>query len=118
MKKGENPTADLKSTATDRTTAKDGTVNDRECCLIEEFSAKFGIFQSTSRRRIRDGSLPFFQPGGPGTRILIPKDALTRKTIAGTSASFESCAANSSPSPATRSSSGLTPKWRRSLNHS
>jgi hypothetical protein len=43
---------------------------------IPEFARRSGFSHSTIRRRLRDGSLPRFQPGGPGTRIVIPLSAL------------------------------------------
>lgn len=46
-----------------------------------EFAALSPLSESTVRRRIKDGSIPTFQPGGPGTRILIPRDALERSTL-------------------------------------
>lgn len=41
-----------------------------------KFAAVAGLSESTVRRRIQDGSIPSIQPGGPGTRELIPSDAL------------------------------------------
>lgn len=39
---------------------------------ISEFSRRSGLSMSTIRRRIKDGSIPSWQPGGPGTRTMIP----------------------------------------------
>ncbi len=36
-----------------------------------------GLSESTVRRYIKKNRLPFAQPGGPRSRILIPADALT-----------------------------------------
>jgi excisionase family DNA binding protein len=44
---------------------------------VEEFAERSLLSVSTVRRRINDGSLPYVQPGGFRTRILIPADALT-----------------------------------------
>jgi excisionase family DNA binding protein len=49
-----------------------------EYLSLAQFSTYSGLSQSTLRRRIRDGSLPAIQPGGPGTRLVIPRDALDR----------------------------------------
>lgn len=43
---------------------------------IRQFSLASPLSEATIRRRIRDGSLPFVQPGGKRTKILIPADAL------------------------------------------
>jgi hypothetical protein len=43
---------------------------------VKEFSATRGLSASTIWRYIRDGKLPFSQPGGPGHRVTIPEDAL------------------------------------------
>ena len=39
-----------------------------------------GLSESTVWRRINDGSLPSYQPGGPGTAMRLPIEALTTKT--------------------------------------
>jgi excisionase family DNA binding protein len=44
----------------------------------EELSGLTGISQSTLRRRVKDGTLPFFQPGGRRTRVVFPADAVER----------------------------------------
>lgn len=44
----------------------------------EELSQQTGISVSTLRRRVSDGTIPFFQPGGPRTRIVFPLDAVER----------------------------------------
>ena len=43
---------------------------------IAEFAELSGLSISTVRRRLRDGSLPIVQPGGPRTRVLVPADVL------------------------------------------
>lgn len=43
---------------------------------IDEFSEVTGLSPATIRRNIRKKNLPHFQPGGRGTRILIPVSAL------------------------------------------
>lgn len=41
-----------------------------------EFAAAAGLSLATVRRRIREGSLPVFQPGGKRTAVRIPRSAL------------------------------------------
>ena len=43
-----------------------------------EFARFVGLGETTVRRWIEDGVIPFRQPRGKGTRILIPADALER----------------------------------------
>jgi predicted DNA-binding transcriptional regulator AlpA len=45
---------------------------------LAELIAISGLSDATIRRRIKDGSLPYFQPGGPKTVLLFPPDALER----------------------------------------
>lgn len=49
---------------------------------VPEFCAVTGLSAATVRRRIRDGSLPKWQPGGANTRVLIPAGALDLLTPA------------------------------------
>jgi len=49
-----------------------------EFFTIRQFSQIAHLSEATIRRRIRDGSLPFVQPGGKRTKILIPADAFCR----------------------------------------
>jgi hypothetical protein len=44
----------------------------REYVTVEEYVRLTSLSDKTVRRRIRDGSIIIWQPGGPGTRILIP----------------------------------------------
>jgi len=48
-----------------------------EFLSIPQFAALSQLSMSTIRRRLRDGSIPFSQPGGKRTKILIPQKALT-----------------------------------------
>ena len=45
---------------------------------IQELRGLSGWSLSTIRRRVRDGSIPVIQPGGPRTRMLFPADVLDR----------------------------------------
>ncbi|QDT63562.1 helix-turn-helix domain-containing protein [Calycomorphotria hydatis] len=42
---------------------------------IKKFARLSGLSESTVRRRINDGTLPYSQPGGHGTAIRIPRNA-------------------------------------------
>jgi excisionase family DNA binding protein len=50
----------------------------QECYCVKEFAKRNGISASTVRRLLRQGKLPYFQPGGNKHLILIPHDALVR----------------------------------------
>jgi hypothetical protein len=45
---------------------------------VTEFSAASTLSESTIRRRIKDGTFPFWQPGGPGTRVLLSASLLEK----------------------------------------
>ena len=79
---------------------------------VEEFGAVTGLSVSTVRRRIRDGSLPVFQPGGKKSRILIPGGVLTdRSRQEPVATPPEPAAASPTPSPPTLA--GPRPRWTR-----
>src|ERR1700676_619988 len=44
----------------------------------EELRDQTGLSLSTLRRLVKAGRLPFFQPGGPRTRIIFPADVIER----------------------------------------
>lgn len=48
----------------------------RRYLSIDEYVQVSGLSAATIRRRIKARQLPSFQPGGLGTKILIPTDAL------------------------------------------
>jgi len=50
--------------------------SDKFYMTIEEAEAITGMSEATVRRRVGDGSFASFQPGGPGTKILILRDSL------------------------------------------
>lgn len=96
------------------TDAPDST-DARDYLSLAEFARRAGISTATVCRRIKDGSLPFWQPGGFRTRVLIPVSALP---------SANAIVANGTPSrsPVAASSpvhkpnlSGPPPKWQKSL---
>ena len=49
---------------------------ERDGYSIKEFAKRSGMSISTVRRRIKDGSLPIVQLGGPSCLLTIPADAL------------------------------------------
>jgi hypothetical protein len=53
-------------------------VDGREYVTGEEYVQVTPLSEKTVRRRIRDGSIESWQPGGPGTKILIPTSAFRR----------------------------------------
>ena len=48
----------------------------KEYFTFHEFLALWHGSEKTLRRRLKDGSIPKYQPGGPGTLIAIPRTAL------------------------------------------
>lgn len=51
-------------------------MSSRQFVSPQVFARLAGISESTLWRRIRDGSIPSWQPGGRGTRVLVPLSAL------------------------------------------
>ena len=51
---------------------------EKKYLTIQEFSGICSLSVSTLRRRVLQGTIAFFQPGGPGTLLLFPCDALER----------------------------------------
>jgi len=45
---------------------------------VHELSARSGLSVSTLRRLKKQGKIPFFQPAGPGGRVLFAPDAIER----------------------------------------
>jgi excisionase family DNA binding protein len=43
---------------------------------VAELSSLTGLSEVTIRRRIKDGSIPASQPGGPRTRLVVRRDVL------------------------------------------
>lgn len=106
----------------------------RHWLSIAEFVALSGLSQSTVRRRIDDGSIASAQPGGKGTKLLIPADTLARLAAersdadAQTPVTMRSAAGgprpsavstapdpSADPSPRKVSRRGPKPKWQRHL---
>lgn len=82
----------------------------------EEFAAYTGLGLATVRRRIKAGHLPTYQPGGKGSRVLIPADALAAGnpnvpgTQPGTLSPAPSDAATSAATPSTPRRCGPRPR--------
>ncbi len=56
------------------------SVTAETCLSYAELSQRTGISVPTLRRRVEEGKLPFFQPGGPRTRIVFPPDVVEQLT--------------------------------------
>lgn len=76
----------------------------------QEFARLAGFSASTLWRRIRDGSIPFWQPGGPGTRVLIPLSAIESASPSATSVPAGDAAATDCP--AQKPIPGPRPRWQ------
>jgi hypothetical protein len=75
---------------------------------LKQFSELSGLSPSTVRRRVRDGSLSAFQPGGRGKKLLFAPNAL------------DPCKTPGSPDPAPEERSakplpGRRPGWTKSF---
>ena len=70
---------------------------------VMEFSKKTSLSEKTVRRRIAEGKIPSWQPGGPGSRILIPISCLS------TTSSFNESALHFEGSNDTKSDSEVIP---------
>jgi excisionase family DNA binding protein len=46
------------------------------CLTYDDLSTLTGLSLSTLRRRVKEGKLPFIQPGGRRTRIVFPRDVM------------------------------------------
>jgi len=85
---------------------------------LKEYVQHTGLSESTIRRRVRDGSLPFLQLGGRNKMILLPADALTRVN---TSMAFAGDDTPVEPHPLPPSgmqaddSAGSHPRWMQKL---
>lgn len=83
----------------------------------EEFCHHSGLSLATVHRYLKKGKLPFYQPGGPRTRILIPTDAVesvSRSATQGGRAAAPATAQPSSTSADRRAPlPGPRPRWTR-----
>ena len=84
----------------------------RSCLNIDELSAKSGLSLSTLRRRLREGKLPYLQPGGPRTRVLFPADILDRLVNQTPAILASQPDAVTLPKPAS-TARGPQPRWQK-----
>lgn len=83
----------------------------------EQFAALAGFSRATLSRYVKAGRVPFFQPGGPRHRMMIPRSALEALTVP---AKSRECVAESRPAvgdepapPSRKTRRGPKPKWLR-----
>jgi excisionase family DNA binding protein len=80
---------------------------------IEEFSERASLSTSTVRRRVKLGQIPSWQPGGRGTRILIPSELLTAKSTV--NARGEPEIPSTKTDQHVKQISGAIPRWKNRL---
>jgi excisionase family DNA binding protein len=85
----------------------------RICLTVEELSQLTGLSVSTIRRRVKDGTIPFLQPGGPRSRIAFPADIVERllQITSHRSPDTEPIA----EMPPVKPQCGPQPKWQREM---
>jgi excisionase family DNA binding protein len=93
--------------------ASDTAIPPPECLSYEQLSARTQLSISTLRRRVKEGKIPFLQPGGPGTRIVFPADLVNRLLQTATPKITPE-----SPPPVVATRRGPKPKWLRSMAQS
>lgn len=82
---------------------------------LKELVVSSGLSEATIRRRVKDGTLPYEQVGGPGKRLLFPLDAIER---AGCAAQFTDAGlqeAETAPPAPSQSVPGRRPAWTKKL---
>jgi excisionase family DNA binding protein len=84
---------------------------------LAELCELSGLSESTIRRRVKDGSLPAFQPGGHRKRLLFPVDVLDRVGSGPTTVVAERVIATdpSIPPQAAEPPAGTKPRWKSKL---
>lgn len=82
---------------------------------VERFLELVPISAATLRRRLADGTIPKYQPGGRRTRVLIPISALRDQTETQSSRSTEEPSNPKSPTNTGDSEPipGPRPSWKR-----
>jgi hypothetical protein len=68
---------------------------------------------STLRRRLADGSIPKHQPGGPGTKIGIPRSALLQRSKPINFVPTQNTDTSKADPETENKISGPKPKWRK-----
>lgn len=84
----------------------------RQYLSIREFTQQSGLSQSTIRRRVSEGSLTNFQPGGAGKKVLIPTDALMRSDAQSETVPAVNSAPMSPPETPAPCRRGPRPAWK------
>jgi hypothetical protein len=79
----------------------------------EEFSRLSGLSLATVHRRLQAGQLPFRQPGGPGTRLLIPANALDQGSGGEANPTNIPAASAGKNQKSPQRLSGPPPQWQR-----
>ena len=80
---------------------------------IKELSVYSRLSSATLHRLKRQGKLPYFQPAGPGGRLLFPPDAIERCAAAVVSEQITPSAPAAEPR---RHLSGRCPAWMQSTD--
>lgn len=93
-------------------------LEDRQFLSPVEFARLSGLSLSTVARYLANGKLPYYQPGGKGCRVLIPRSGLQDVDVnaARKGASSERAPSSTDIPTAARQRSGLAgprPKWMR-----
>lgn len=79
----------------------------RSYLTLDELAAHTGLSPSTLRRLWRRRRIVGYQPGGPGTRVLFPPDAIER-AVGGESSSTDPLPSPLPPDP----QRGPRPRWQ------
>ncbi len=83
----------------------------RDGFTVAEFAGRSSLSASTIRRRIADGTLPIWQPAGPGTRVIIPATCLPSAVSVATP--LPECPVPGLPSAVKPRIPGPMPRWKR-----
>ena len=85
---------------------------------IETFAKLSDFSVSTIHRRIKDGTLPVFQPAGPGTRLTIPVTLLSTLTAVRKPANVKTQppAVETVTTLSSKKLPGRTPAWQQTQN--
>lgn len=87
----------------------------RDGFTVAEYAELSSLSASTVRRRIADGTLPKWQPAGPGTRVIIPVACLPSAVTSALSP-LPALPVPVSAEAVKPRISGPTPRWKRDLN--
>lgn len=83
-----------------------------ELLTFSDFFERWVGSKSTLRRRLEDGTIPKHQPGGPGTKIGIPRSALSIRSKPNSLISKEENSKTTN-SESNENIPGPIPKWRK-----